>query len=132
MFGEIPRRHKYLRKKEGKADEKMGFCSHSLEISKAFINTGLVDCFMLSVNPIYDFVKKDGVLSISKERMDFYKECEANGIAIHIMKSLAGGSLLNKETSQLKTGLSVINVSNMVLIDMVWQHLLLVFQILMN
>lgn len=44
-------------KETGKV-RKMGFCSHSLEISKAFINTGLVDCFMLSVNPIYDFVKK--------------------------------------------------------------------------
>lgn len=93
-------------KETGKV-KKMGFCSHSLEISKAFVNTGLVDCFMLSVNPVYDFVKKDGILSISKERMDFYKECEANGIAIHIMKSLAGGSLLNKQTSQLKTELSV-------------------------
>ena len=93
-------------KRTGKV-KKMGFCSHSLEIAKAFLATGLVDCFMLSVNPVYDFVKEDGVLSISKERMDFYRECEAKGIAIHIMKSMAGGSLLNKETSQLKTELSV-------------------------
>lgn len=93
-------------KRQG-ALKNLGFCSHTLSICRAFVDTGDVDCFMTSVNPIYDFSEENGKLVVSKERMDFYRECAKRGIGIHVMKVFAGGSLVDRRLSQLKEPLSV-------------------------
>ncbi|MDO5115659.1 MAG: aldo/keto reductase [Synergistaceae bacterium] len=85
----------------------LGFCSHTLSICKAFVDTGDVDCFMTSVNPIYDFSESGGRLTMSQERMEFYRDCEKNGVGIHVMKALAGGSLIDRRLSQMERPLSV-------------------------
>ena len=43
---------------------------------------------MTSVNPIYDFSEENGKLAVSKERIDFYRDCAKRGIGIHVMKVL--------------------------------------------
>lgn len=93
-------------KRQG-ALKNLGFCSHTLSICQAFVDTGDVDCFMTSVNPIYDFSEENGKLAVSKERMDFYRDCAKRGIGIHVMKVFAGGSLIDRRLSQLERPLSV-------------------------
>ncbi|MDO4561021.1 MAG: aldo/keto reductase [bacterium] len=93
--------------KRSGAIRNLGFCSHTLSICKAFVETGEVDCFMTSVNPVYDFSESGGRLTISQERMEFYRDCEKNGVGIHVMKVLAGGSLIDRRLSQMERPLSV-------------------------
>lgn len=86
---------------------KLGFCSHTIDISKKFIDTGDIDIFMLGINPLYDFTEENGNLVLSKERIDFYKECEKKNIDIVVMKPFAGGSLLNDGISRLNKKMTV-------------------------
>ena len=87
--------------------KQIGFCSHTLEICRKFIETGEVDTAMIGINPIYDFSERKGVLIPSQERMDFYRDCEKDKIAVHVMKAFAGGSLLHKGLSQLEKPLTI-------------------------
>ncbi|VBB04909.1 Hypothetical protein LUCI_0115 [Lucifera butyrica] len=46
----------------------LGFSSHSVDISRRFLETGVMDVFMFNLNPAYDFVPVDGKLMLSEER----------------------------------------------------------------
>ncbi|URZ16598.1 aldo/keto reductase [Clostridium felsineum] len=77
----------------------LGFSSHSPEIAKRFLDTGLVDMFMFSINPAYDYTKGTYALGSVEDRMNLYRECEKAGVGISVMKPFSGGQLLNAETS---------------------------------
>lgn len=88
-----------LRMKQAGAVRYVGFASHSPDICKKLIDTGLVDVFMLSINAAYDLEPDQGALALNAERMNLYQECRQKGIAITAMKPYGGGQLLDARTS---------------------------------
>ncbi|WP_196604529.1 aldo/keto reductase [Pectinatus haikarae] len=77
----------------------IGFSSHSVDISKKFLETGLIDVFMFSLNPAYDFVPENGVLKLAADRKNLYEEAQKRGAVITVMKVYGGGRLLSDSSS---------------------------------
>jgi predicted aldo/keto reductase-like oxidoreductase len=85
----------------------LGFSSHSVEISRRFLETGVIDIFMLSINPAYDFVPVNDKLKLSEDRRQLYQEAEKRGAAITVMKIYGGGRLLSNTSSPFGHAMSV-------------------------
>lgn len=77
----------------------LGFSSHNPAIARRFLDTGLVDECMFSINPAYDYSQGSYGLGRANERMDLYRACERDGVGIAVMKAFGGGQLLNAKTS---------------------------------
>lgn len=84
----------------------LGFSSHNPQIARKILDTGLVDIFMFSINPSYDYHQGGWAMGERSERIKFYQDCECMGIGIIAMKPFAGGQLLNKEMSVFKKELN--------------------------
>lgn len=69
----------------------LGFSSHNPEIARAILETGMIDMFMFSINPSYDYQKGEYAIGEAAERADLYRDCEKNGVGISVMKPFAGG-----------------------------------------
>jgi len=85
-------------KKEG-VIRHLGFSSHNPEIARRFLDTGLIDLFMFSINPAYDYSHGKYALGKADERMKLYTDCEKMGVGISVMKPFSGGQLLDGATS---------------------------------
>lgn len=85
----------------------LGFSSHSVDISRRFLETGVMDIFMLSINPAYDFVPVDGKLKIAEDRRQLYQEAEKRGAGITVMKAYGGGRLLSNSFSPFGRAMTV-------------------------
>ena len=83
------------------------FSSHSVAISKKFLATGLIDTFMFSLNPAYDFEQTSEGLRVSKDRAELYAEAEKRGVGITVMKCYAGGKLLSASNSPFGQAMSI-------------------------
>ncbi len=85
----------------------MGFSSHTPEIAERLLDTGLMDIFMFSINPAYDFESGDeyGVGNY-KDRRHLYEKSIKLGVPITVMKPFFGGQILDAETSPYKKALS--------------------------
>lgn len=92
-------------KKEG-VIRHLGFSSHSPEIARRFLDTGLMDMFMFSINPAYDYTQGEYALGSVKERNELYRECEKAGVGISVMKPFGGGQLLSERTSPFRRALT--------------------------
>lgn len=79
----------------------VGFSSHSVDIARRFLETGLVDMFMFSINPAYDFAEENGAA-----RAALYRDCAASGVGISVMKAFGGGQLLNAKASPFRHALT--------------------------
>lgn len=88
-----------LRLKDEGVIRHLGFSSHNPAIAQRFVETGLVDECMFSINPAYDYSKGSYGLGRANERMDLYRACERDGIGIAVMKAFGGGQLLDEATS---------------------------------
>lgn len=84
----------------------IGFSSHSVEISRRFLETGLIDVFMFSLNPAYDFENTAGGLRVAEDRAALYAEAERRGAAITVMKCYSGGKLLSATDSPFGQAMS--------------------------
>lgn len=85
----------------------LGFSSHNPEIARKILETGLVDMFMFSINPAYDYSNKDEyAMGEAAERAALYRDCERMGVGISVMKPFAGGQLLDAKTSLFKRALT--------------------------
>ena len=84
----------------------IGFSSHSVEISRRFLETGLIDVFMFSLNPAYDFENSSAGLRIAPDRAALYAEAERRGAAITVMKCYGGGQLLSATDSPFGQAMS--------------------------
>ena len=96
---------------QGKA-RMLGFSSHSPVAAKALVSTGLFGAMMFSLNPTMDLMPPDATLDdlfsdklektaasaaeFSKERMALYRQCEAAGTGIVVMKGYGAGRLLQQ------------------------------------
>ena len=94
---------KYIKSlKDSGAVRHIGLSSHNPEIVKRFLDTGLIDMVMFSINPAYDYSTGDyGIGSVSK-RASLYRACEQAGVGISVMKPVGGGQLLDAKTSPFK------------------------------
>lgn len=97
----------YMRtlKSEGKIRH-LGFSSHDPKIARRILETGLVDIFMFSINPAYDYQKGEYGVGEVAERAALYRDCERIGVGISVMKPFAGGQLLDAKTSLFKRALT--------------------------
>lgn len=77
----------------------IGFSSHSVEMSHRFLDTGLIDVFMFSLNPAYDFVSSGGGMRLDESRRKLYERAQQLGAAITVMKAYGGGRLLSEASS---------------------------------
>lgn len=87
------------RKKDGTIRH-LGFSTHNVHIARRFLITGAFDLGMLSLNPMYDFTdESDYGKGSADDRASLYKEFEAAGVGISVMKAFAGGQLLDAQAS---------------------------------
>ena len=86
----------------------IGVSTHTPSIAVRFIETGMADMIMFSINPAFDYQKggSDAAIGTNAERADVYKQCEKNGVGIIGMKPLSGGQLLDGRTSQFGKALT--------------------------
>ena len=84
----------------------LGFSSHNPAIARQILDTGLVDLFMFSINPAYDYQKGEYAIGEVTERAALYRDCEKMGVGISVMKPFAGGQLLDARRSLFKRALT--------------------------
>jgi len=95
---------KYMRSlKDQGAIRHLGFSSHEPRVARRFIETGLVDMCMFSINPAYDFPTESDSGTVNEERMALYRLCEKENVGIAVMKAYGGGQLLDRKRSPFKT-----------------------------
>lgn len=84
----------------------LGLSSHDPGILRRFLDTGLIDMVMFSINPAYDYSTGDYGIGTASERGRLYRECESAGVGISVMKPFGGGQLLNAKTSPFRQALT--------------------------
>ena len=85
----------------------LGFSTHSVGIARRFLATGEMDMGMFSMNPMYDYTdESDYGKGEAADRADLYREFEAAGVGISVMKAFAGGQLLDAKESPFKHALT--------------------------
>lgn len=84
----------------------IGFSSHTPSIAKKYIDTGVIDLFMFSINPAFDYAKGEYGIGNVNERTELYQLAEKLGIGMSIMKPFAGGQLLDANASPLGIALT--------------------------
>ena len=77
----------------------IGLSSHTPELARTVLDTGLAEQLMFSINPAYDYQHGEYAIGSARERMDLYRRCEAEGIGISVMKPYSAGQLLDGRTS---------------------------------
>ena len=101
----------------------IGVSCHNPVTALDAVRTGLVDVLLFSVNPAYDVLHEDAARpqkvdntlfdsmehlnGINHVREELYRCCEASGVGITVMKSLAAGALLHAETSPFGQAMTV-------------------------
>ena len=85
----------------------IGLSTHTPAIAHRVLDLGLPDVLMFSLNPAYDY-RQDGDYSDGTldERHELYRRCEALGVGISVMKTYAGGQLLDEKTSPFHRALT--------------------------
>lgn len=77
----------------------IGFSSHSVDMCHRFLDTGIIDVFMFSINPSYDFVSSGGGMTLDGSRKKLYERAQQLGVGITVMKAYGGGRLLSEASS---------------------------------
>ena len=78
----------------------LGFSSHNPEAARRILDSGVIDLFMFSINPFYDFEIGNYANGNAAERAKFYRECKSAELGITVMKPYAGGQLLDGARSR--------------------------------
>ena len=85
----------------------IGLSSHTPPVATKILDLGIVDMFMFSINPGYDYQHGEYAKGSGSERMELYKRCESEGIGISVMKPFSGGQLLDAKTSPFGEALTL-------------------------
>lgn len=99
----------------------IGMSSHNPHIALKAVESGVVDVLMFSINPAYDMESADtdiydlmefkgmehSGLVVDEARQKLYSSCEAEGVAITVMKPLGAGTLLKAESSPFGVAMTV-------------------------
>ena len=93
-------------KQEG-AIRHLGFSTHSVDIARRFLATGVMDMGMFSINPLYDYTSESAYgQGEADDRAALYREFERAGVGISVMKAFAGGQLLDARQSPFGAALT--------------------------
>ncbi|MDO4355532.1 MAG: aldo/keto reductase [Clostridia bacterium] len=95
--------------KQQKADGRirhLGFSSHNPQVARQILDTGLIDLFMFSINPAYDYQQGSYGIGEVAERAALYRDCERMGVGISVMKPFGGGQLLEAGLSPFRRALT--------------------------
>ncbi|WP_165170186.1 aldo/keto reductase [Adlercreutzia sp. ZJ242] len=85
----------------------LGFSTHNAGIARRFLATGMMDLGMFSLNPMYDYTDESAYgKGSADDRAALYKEFEAQGVGISVMKAFAGGQLLDAKASPFRHALT--------------------------
>lgn len=85
----------------------LAFSTHDVSIARKFIATGQMNWGMFSINPMYDYTNASEYgKAKASDRMQLYREFESAGVGIAVMKSFAGGQLLDAKLSPFGTALT--------------------------
>ena len=84
----------------------LGFSSHNPDIARRLLDTGLVNIFMFSINPAYEYQKGSYAIGELNERAKLYRDSESMGVGITVMKPFAGGQLLDSKVSPFQRSLT--------------------------
>ena len=85
----------------------IGFSSHTPAVAEKLLDRGGIDMMMFSINPAYDLECGDAYgIGSTSERASLFRRCEAEGVAISVMKPFHGGQLLAGNTSPFHTALT--------------------------
>lgn len=85
-------------KREG-AIRHIGLSSHTPSVVQKVLDMKILDMLMFSINPAYDYNHGEYAIGGSDERSALYRRCQAEGVAISVMKAFSGGQLLDAKTS---------------------------------
>lgn len=66
----------------------------------------ILDMVMFSINPAYDYNHGDYAIGKTDQRLELYRRCEKEGVAISVMKAFSGGQLLSQEKSPFPKALT--------------------------
>lgn len=95
------------RQKETGTIRHLAFSTHSAEIALKFIDLGLFDWAMFSINPMYDLTDESQYgKGQAEDRMRLYRAFESTGIGVSVMKAFAGGQLLDAAQSPFNQALT--------------------------
>lgn len=84
----------------------LGLSSHTPALVHKVLDMNLIDMVMFSINPAYDNQYGDYAIGENNERMNLYRRCEKEGVAISVMKPFCGGQLLDAKKSPFHHALS--------------------------
>lgn len=96
----------------------LAFATHSAKFCRAFVETGLFDMGMFSINAAFDFDPTGNLpyegfdgsnfeqATESKDRISVYSECEKSGVGLTVMKPYGCGRLLDAKTSPFKRAMT--------------------------
>ena len=85
-------------KKQGVV-HRIGLSSHTPSIVNMFLDKGILDVVMFSINPAYDYRHGEYANGSVDERMELYRRCEKEKVGITVMKPFGGGRLLDAKLS---------------------------------
>lgn len=77
----------------------IGLSSHTPSVVQKVLDMKILDMLMFSINPAYDYNHGEYAIGGSDERSALYRRCQAEGVAISVMKAFSGGQLLDAKTS---------------------------------
>lgn len=84
----------------------LGFSSHNPMIARRLLDTGVMDLFMFSINPAYDYARGEYGIGEVAQRSALYRDCQKEGVAISVMKPFGGGQLLSDKLSPFHQALT--------------------------
>lgn len=97
-----------LKAKQDGVIRHLGFSTHSVEIARRFLETGVMDMGMFSMNPMYDYTDESAYgKGEAADRAELYRQFEAAGVGISVMKAFAGGQLLDAKESPFGHALTI-------------------------
>lgn len=89
-----------LRMREEGTIRHLGFSTHRIAIARRFLATDVMDMGMFSMNAMYDYTDESAYgKGDAADRAQLYREFEAAGVGISVMKPYAGGQLLSASES---------------------------------
>ena len=104
----------------------IGMSSHNPLTALEAVRSGLIEVLMFSINPAYDLLSetipiddmfknetyKLDSLTLNPVRAQLYRECEARGVGITVMKSLGASALLHDAGSPFGSAFTVPQLIN--------------------
>lgn len=84
----------------------IGLSSHTPLLVHKVLDMKILDMLMFSINPAYDYKHGEYAIGNTDERLELYRRCEKEGVAISVMKAFSGGQLLDKDKSPFHIALS--------------------------